>query len=76
MPEQLREDLSADGAYIDDEPRSDWISIMQQEGVHKFSSVGVLGNPALASADAGVAIFEAWVDDLLEWINDSFPHPA
>jgi creatinine amidohydrolase len=60
---QVPDDL--EGCYAVPEPG--WLDRLLNEGVHALSPIGVIGQPAGATAEAGRAIFAALVDELLDW---------
>jgi creatinine amidohydrolase len=70
MPEKCRRERMDYEGYADERPEEGWIPRMQREGVEAFDRSGVLGAPRLASAEVGRAVFDAWVQDLVDWIAE------
>jgi creatinine amidohydrolase len=70
----LRPDLV--GSYADvvgyTAAEEGWLETLLQEGAHAVSPNGVLGDPRVATAEAGAAIFDALVEELTDWITEAF----
>jgi creatinine amidohydrolase len=49
-----------------------WLDSLMSCGIRELSESGVLGSPAGANAEAGAAMFDALVDELVSWIRGEF----
>ena len=50
------------------EPEPGWLERVSSEGIHAVSANGVLGRPAVATAEAGAAICAALADEISAWM--------
>lgn len=69
FPALVRDYENVEG-YTADEPG--WMDRIWQDGIRALSDTGVLGNPRVATAEAGQAIFDALVHELASWIAREF----
>lgn len=49
-----------------------WIERIMEDGIESLSAVGVLGDPRVATPAIGQAVFEALVEEFVEWFTASF----
>ena len=53
-----------------------WQSRLAEEGSHALSRIGILGDPALATAELGQRGFGYVVDELAGWLESCFDEPT
>jgi creatinine amidohydrolase len=73
FPERCRSDEVGEGGYSESVEFSTFVPIMYEQGIQALSPIGVLGDPRLASADVGQRLVEAWVGELVRWIDEALP---
>ena len=59
--------------YVAAEPG--WQRVLAEEGSHRLSPIGIVGDPAKASPELGARAFGYVIDGLVEWLSTCFDEP-